>query len=289
MIAPDADPKKIFVPGEVNEAHFQYLDNPAFAPYKEASYRQLGLKPGDIVLDAGCGTGIDTFAMASMAAKVGRIIGVDRADPMIVEARRRRALEHYDLDGEVSFVRADLTDLDEFESDSFDVARIDRTLQHAGAKERDDTAPARILAELARVVRPGGTIQACEPDWGAARIDAGVVAEATGRKISNAFVETRRIYHPRIGIQLAALFRQVRINPTHRMRYIIACRTLAEAEAIFRFQENAADFTNTGDKYSITAREAAVWLAALEAASKSGEFYASLPIHVVTGQVPLET
>ena len=73
------------------------------------------------------------------------------------------------------------------------------------------------------------------------------------------------------------------------MRYIIACRTLAEAEAIFRFQENAADFTNTGDKYSITAREAAVWLAALEAASKSGEFYASLPIHVVTGQVPLET
>lgn len=288
MTAPDADPPKIFVPGEVSEAHVQYLDNPAFVPYKEASYRQLGLKPGDVVLDAGCGVGIDTFAMAAMVGRVGRVIGVDREALMITEARRRWALEHYDLDGEISFVRADLTDLDEFTPDSFDVARIDRTLQHAGAapepSEIDEAAPAKILAELARVTRPGGTIQACEPDASQITITTDPEFNGTSQKVVRAFVTKRVITHPDIGWHLPRLFEEAGITGATIIHASVTAEAFDVANSIFHFAEIARNALDNGPD-SISENELTAWLENLRAMEDRGNFRASLPIYIVTGKI----
>jgi SAM-dependent methyltransferase len=50
------------------------------------------------------------------------------------------------------------------EAASVDRARIDRVLQHV-----DD--PARVLAEIARVLRPGGRVALADPDWDTLAID----------------------------------------------------------------------------------------------------------------------
>lgn len=46
------------------------------------------LAPGDVVVDLGCGAGIDTFIAARLVGPQGRVIGVDMTEEMIEQARR---------------------------------------------------------------------------------------------------------------------------------------------------------------------------------------------------------
>jgi SAM-dependent methyltransferase len=93
-------------------------------------------------LDAGTGAG--TFALA-LARSVREVVGVDRVSELLAEARLlAEGLEN------VSFVEGDATGLP-FEQASFDIAVCARTLHHVRRSEL-------VVAELARVVRPGGKI-----------------------------------------------------------------------------------------------------------------------------------
>jgi SAM-dependent methyltransferase len=91
-------------------------------------------------LDSGAGTGALTFALAPL---VGEVVGVDR-DEERLEAARRLAPAN------VTFVAGDAAALP-FEFGSFDIAGSLRVLHHA-------KRPELVVAELARVIRPGGRI-----------------------------------------------------------------------------------------------------------------------------------
>jgi SAM-dependent methyltransferase len=95
-------------------------------------------------LDAGTGTG--TFALA-LAPSVRDVVGVDPVSELLEEARRL-AVEAGA--GNVTFVEGDATALP-FEPATFDLAICARTLHHV-------RRPELVVAELARVVRPGGRI-----------------------------------------------------------------------------------------------------------------------------------
>lgn len=97
-------------------------------------------EPGD-VLDAGCGPGRDVLAMAGRGV---RAIGVDLSPAMLAEARSR-------VPGGV-FRRMDLRAL-RYPDASFDGAWACASLHHLSA---DGATLA--LAELARVLRPGGVL-----------------------------------------------------------------------------------------------------------------------------------
>ncbi|MFE7464094.1 class I SAM-dependent methyltransferase [Streptomyces sp. NPDC057499] len=97
-----------------------------------------GLAPGT-ALDAACGTGRQTRALA---ARGHRVIGVDQSPHMIEKAR-----EHTP-DADYRVGRLERLPLDD---DSVDLAVCSLAMTHL-----PDTAPA--VAELARVVRPGGRI-----------------------------------------------------------------------------------------------------------------------------------
>ncbi|MDX8048487.1 class I SAM-dependent methyltransferase [Lentzea sp. BCCO 10_0798] len=98
---------------------------------------------GDEVLDVGCGPGYLT-ALAARAG--GRAVGVDVSEPMIAEARRRRA------GGNCSFQvgRAEALDLPDA---SFDVVVSSLALHHIPEQSR-----ATAFAEMFRVLRPGGRV-----------------------------------------------------------------------------------------------------------------------------------
>lgn len=49
----------------------------------------LGVKPGYIVLNVGCGTGVMTGRLAERVGDNGKIIGVDFSAGMVAEAKKR--------------------------------------------------------------------------------------------------------------------------------------------------------------------------------------------------------
>jgi 2-polyprenyl-3-methyl-5-hydroxy-6-metoxy-1,4-benzoquinol methylase len=93
-------------------------------------------------IDLACGPGVISRATA---ARVGSVTGVDLTPAMIEEAERRASEEGID---NVGFAVGDVTALD-FDEDSFDGAITRLSLHHI-------PAPGRVVAEMARLVRPGG-------------------------------------------------------------------------------------------------------------------------------------
>ena len=82
-----------------------------------------------------------------MASRVGTVRGVDLTPAMVEEAERRAGEDGID---NVSFALGDATALD-FSGASFDGAITRLSLHHV-------PAPGRVVAEMARVVRPGGWV-----------------------------------------------------------------------------------------------------------------------------------
>jgi ubiquinone/menaquinone biosynthesis C-methylase UbiE len=93
-------------------------------------------------LDAGTGTGAVAFALAPL---VREVVGVDLVPELLAEARSRAGPFP-----NVEFVEGDITSLS-FESASFDLVGTVSTIHHI-------QRPELVVAELARVTRPGGTI-----------------------------------------------------------------------------------------------------------------------------------
>ena len=65
----------------------------------------LDLRPGDTVVDLGCGTGANLDGLARAVGSTGRVVGVDLSSGMLDQARGRRAARE---DGPVELVQADL-------------------------------------------------------------------------------------------------------------------------------------------------------------------------------------
>lgn len=109
---------------------------------------QLG--PGMTVLDVGCGTGAYLRTLVDAVHPHGRAVGLDTSHPMTIKARQR------DLPF-TAVLTADARRLP-FPDSSVDAAWCERVLQHL-------PEPRQAVAEIVRVLRPGGRIVAIDTDW----------------------------------------------------------------------------------------------------------------------------
>ena len=100
-----------------------------------------GLSDGDRVVDVGCGTGSLTFTLSQLA-DIAAATGIDISEGYIEYARSRNT------DGRLRFEGADACALP-FADRSFDRAFSLLVLQFV-------PDPARVVAEMRRVVRPDG-------------------------------------------------------------------------------------------------------------------------------------
>lgn len=112
------------------------------------------LTPGVSVLDCGCGPGTITIGIARHVAP-GPVVGVDAAASQLDHAKINSAVTGI---GNVSFQATDCYTL------PFEANRFDRIFSHALLEHLSD--PVLALKELHRVLKPGGVIGICSPDWG---------------------------------------------------------------------------------------------------------------------------
>jgi SAM-dependent methyltransferase len=131
--------------------------DPVFPPGGEALYRQIALQTelqrGQVVLDAACGRGVTTEFIA--ATYGDETHGFD-PDPALVEEadRRTRAAPSADL---LHFTDGDLDDLP-YQDGIFDLA-----IGEVGLASSVD--PGKAIRELARVVRPMGSVALVQLIW----------------------------------------------------------------------------------------------------------------------------
>jgi ubiquinone/menaquinone biosynthesis C-methylase UbiE len=119
--------------------------------FKPALVEQAKLAPGQRVLDVGAGTG--TLAIfAKRAEPRCEVVGLD-ADPDILEIARRKAA---DAGVDATFDEALATEMP-YEDGSFDRVLSTLFFHHLEPEQKRGT-----LAEIARVLRPGGELHVAD-------------------------------------------------------------------------------------------------------------------------------
>jgi arsenite methyltransferase len=110
--------------------------------------RYARLEPGQTVLDVGSGGGIDTIRAARRVGPEGRAIGLDALEEMCERGRGHAA--QAGVDGWTGFLQGEMEDIP-LPDASVDVAISNGVLNLSARKSR-------ALAEIFRVLRPGGRI-----------------------------------------------------------------------------------------------------------------------------------
>ncbi len=120
-----------------------------------AAYLAGALRPGQSLLDVGCGPGTITAGLAARVAP-GRVTAIDLSAEALAGARQAVAAAGL---GNVSLAAGDVHALG-YDDDTFDIVHAHQVLQHVAD-------PVLALREMRRVCRPGGIVAARDGDYAA--------------------------------------------------------------------------------------------------------------------------
>lgn len=144
-------PSETYTPGYTENA-VQFMAGRTAAEH--AAFFLPYLRPGLSLLDCGCGPGVITLGLAEAVAPglaVGFDLEIGQTEP-VQQVGQARGLTN------LQFRQGVVYEL------PFEAASFDRVFAHALLEHLAE--PARAIAEMRRVLKPGGLIGLCSPDWG---------------------------------------------------------------------------------------------------------------------------
>lgn len=124
--------------------------NPLMEPVVASAIRALRLPAGSRGLDAGCGIGLQALLLAEAVEPAGHVTGLDISPESLSYAVGVAGKSSFSR--QISFQQGDVRNLP-FESGGFDWAWSSCCVGYAAFLD-----PLSTLRELARVVKPGGTV-----------------------------------------------------------------------------------------------------------------------------------
>ena len=228
---------------------------------KRKMFDLMNIQPGDHVLDLGCGTGDDAREMAQQVGPNGWVIGLDNSDIMIAEARRRA--EHTGL--AVDFRLGDAHHL-EFATGTFEVCRAERLLMHV-------PEPHRVVAEMTRVLKPGGRVVIFDFDW-----DAIVIAHPN-KELTREIVLTvsDSIRNGQIGRWLPGLIRAAGL-----VNISVTPHTILPDLTFFK-QIYGGTLKRAQETDKLAAEAVTTWWSQLEEVDQGGQYFAGFTGYVFSG------
>jgi arsenite methyltransferase len=219
--------------------------------------RLLSLEPGQAVLDVGSGPGLLVREIADSVGPTGRVVGLDVSDPML-EMGRRRCKDRPQVD----FESGDAATLP-FESGAFDTVVSTQVYEYV-----PDIPGA--LAEISRVLRPGGLVAILDTDY-----DSLVVHTedpARHERILDAWDD--HFVHRGLPRTLGADLREAGFRLRHRAVIPMFNPEYVPNAFSFHLTKLIAGFSS--GRRDATAEDAAGWLAELEQLGQSGRYFFSL-------------
>lgn len=222
---------------------------------------------GECVLDIGCGPGLLTRDLAFGVGPRGRVRAMDVSAPMVALAQRRCAGMDW-----VTVERADAAALP-FADAQADAAVITQVYEYV-----PDVAAA--LAELARVLRPGGRALIMDTDW-----ESAVWASADNARMRRVVdVWNKHVPHAQLPRELHGLLRAagLEVVAAHALPLLNVgdCKNTYSAGMTSIIAEFVAGRDGIGDG------EARQWRDDLLARGESGEYFFSLNRYVFVATRP---
>ncbi|WP_412537817.1 methyltransferase domain-containing protein [Longispora sp. K20-0274] len=249
-------------------ARVGYLDHVAASgpgrEYKGRVAAALGLVPGMAVLDVGCGPGADLAGLVAEVGPTGAVLAVDADPAMVAVARRRFPGADVRLGDAHALPVADAT---------IDRTLTDRVLQHVAD-------PAGAVAELRRVLRPGGVAVIADNDWDTLVIDD---PDLDTSRAYTRYVRRDVVRNAAVGRQAARLCAAAGFAVRDVAAVPVVFRDAAAAERILRITEVTGRAVLAG---AMDREAARAWLGRL---TGGGPFLACATVFVTTATVPVPT
>jgi len=234
---------------------------------KPTSIELLQVRPGQHILDVGCGVGDVTRMLAERVGPTGRMVGVDLSERLIAEARRRTG----PAAAPIEFLVRDAERLD-WPDGSFDASRADRVLMFM---ERPHLA----VQEMIRVTRGGGRVVVGEFDMETAIVDSPY--RAVTRKLVNFWCDS--IPNSWIGRQLPGLFQDFGLLAVQVVPLTLRMTAYSQWNDVFQIEVTVERARRAN---VVSAGEAALWLGQLRDADRAGRFSLAITLFLVAGQKP---
>ena len=234
--------------------------------YKQKTFMMLDLKPGDRVLDVGCGAGDDLLSLAHIVGPSGGVTGIDNSRLMVDTAAKRT--DH------LSWVTVRKGDGHHIPcpDQSFDACRADRVFIHL-------SEPEVAVDEMVRILRPGGRILIADPEYDSLMLDA-QPAEITRAVVRHLTDENRNPFAARHNFRL---FRRRDLQKLEVRPSTAVFHDLETADQILGFRGAARALVEAG---TCAERDAETWLADLETRNQTELFLCAMTGLATVGRKP---
>ena len=223
----------------------------------------VGLQPGETVLEVGCGTGVLDRWLSRRTEGRNSITGLD-INPYLL--REAAALLETDPDAQgVAFKEGSGEDIP-FPDDSFNLTMSITVIEEVDAD--------RMLSEMARVTRPGGRVAVIAramdlPFLMHAPLGEELRAKAEAPGVIGSIAEA--------GCADASLYRRFRQLPLEDVR------TYPQSPVFDMSEPSVVNFMQAGLLSKLTPDEGAEWQSARAAGESEGTFFMTWPHHCAVG------
>lgn len=219
---------------------------------REATMSQVDPRPGEIGLDVGCGPGMLLQSLAEAVGSQGHVVGIDSSQSML-----RLAGARCEGLAQVQLREGSATQLP-VEDSSFDFVTCVQVLLYV------EDVP-RALAEIFRVLRPGGRVYIMETDWRSAVLNC----EDPGAASSLFDAWDQTVASPNLPVSMRAMLASAGFADTTAAAVPLLSTSMDEYAGTMMRQLAKVACTQG----VLSSEQAERWLDQLKALDEAGEFF----------------